>query len=154
MGALHHSGPLYVGGTRAVQTATVALTNAQIKALRATPKLLVAAQGADTVIEFLGAVLKLVAGTNVLTETADNMVVRHTGTTGSIVSDTIEATGFIDQAVNTQTTAVPIKDNILASSTTENAGLYLHNTGDGEYAGNAALNATMKVFITYRVITV
>lgn len=129
----------------------VNLTNAQIKALRATPKTLVAAPGATKSIELISAILKLTAGANVLTEAADNMAIRYTDGSGVIVSQTIEATGFIDQAANTFTNALPKIDAIAAATGALNQALVLHNTGDGEYAGNAAADATMRVRIVYRV---
>jgi hypothetical protein len=129
----------------------VTLTNAEIKALRATPKTLVAAPGANKVVQYVSAILKLKAGANVLTETADNLGVKYTNGSGVQVSEDIEVTGFIDQAANTQTNAPAKKDAIVVSSGAENKALVLHNTGDGEYAGNAAADATMEVYITYKV---
>lgn len=134
-----------------IKYATVTLTNANIKALRATPITLVAAQGANKVVELVSATLKLVAGTNVLSETADNMAVKYTNGTGAAVSQAIEATGFIDQAADTITNALPKIDAIAALADSANKALVLHNTGDGEYAGNAAADATMTVKIAYRV---
>lgn len=131
--------------------ATVTLTNAEIKALRATPKTLVAAQGANKVIEFVSAVIKLVAGTNVLTETADNMAVKYNDGSGAAISQTIESTGFIDQTANTVTNALPKIDTIAALSAAANKAIVLHNTGDGEFGGNAANDATMVVKVAYRV---
>src|SRR3954454_12093238 len=89
--------------TPVINVATVTLTNAEIKALRATPKTLVAAPGSGKVLEFLSAQLKLVAGANVLTESTANLAVKYTNGSGAQVSQTIEATGFIDQAANTVT---------------------------------------------------
>lgn len=131
--------------------ATVSLTNADIKALRAAPKTLVAAQGANKVIEFISAALKLVAGTNVLTEDADNLAVRYTNGSGAAVSQAIEATGFIDQAADTITNALPKIDAIAALSASANKAIVLHNTGDAEFGGNAANDATMVVKVVYRV---
>lgn len=131
---------------------TVSLTNAEIKALRATPKTLVAAPGAGKVLEFVSAVLLLdYGGTNVFTETADNLAIRFNNTTGVIVSEAIETTGFIDQSADTATNAIPKVDAIAAKSGCENLPLVLHNTGDGEIAGNAANNNLMRVKIAYRV---
>lgn len=131
--------------------ATVTLTNSEIKNLRATPKTLVAAQGANKVVEFVSAALKLVAGTNVLTENADNMAVKYTNGSGAAVSQDIEATGFIDAAATTVTSALPKIDAIAALSDAANKALVLHNTGDAEFGGNAANDATMVVKIAYRV---
>jgi len=129
----------------------VNLTNAQIKALRASPKTLVAAPGATKSVELISAILKLNAGANVLTETNANMAIRYTDGSGVIVSQAIEATGFIDQAVNTFTNGLPKIDAIVAATSALNQALVLHNTGAGEYAGNAANDATMRVHIVYRI---
>lgn len=131
----------------------VTLTNAEVKALRAAPKTLVAAPGTNKVIEFLSGIIKLKAGANAITETADNMAVKYENGSGVAISDTIEATGFIDQSVNTQTSIKAKTDAIVASSGAENKAIVLHNTGDGEYAGNAANDATIEVYIAYRVHT-
>lgn len=130
----------------------VSLTNAEIKALRATPKTLVAAPGTGKVLEFLGALLLLdYGGTNVFTETADNLAIRYNNGSGVIVSEAIESTGFIDQSADTLTNAIPKIDVIAAKTGSENLSLVLHNTGDGEIAGNAANDNTMRVKVTYRV---
>jgi predicted RecA/RadA family phage recombinase len=134
-----------------VRYATVNLTNAQIKALRATPKELVAAPGANKFVEFVSAELFLDYGANVLTESADNLAVKFENGTGVAVSQAIEATGFIDAAADTLTNALPKIDAIVASASALNKALVLHNTGDGEYAGNAGADTTMKVKIAYRV---
>lgn len=129
----------------------VTITNAQIKALRATPKTLVPAPGANRYLEFVSAIIELDAGTNVLTETVDNMAVKYTDGSGVAVSEAIECTGFIDQAADTVTRAIPVKDAIVAATGCVNKPLVLHNTGDGEFAGNAALDAILRVKTTYRV---
>lgn len=135
-----------------VEYAEVALTNAEIKALRATPKTLVAAPGAGKKLEFVAAELYLdYGGTNVFTETTDNLAIRYNNTTGVIVSQAIETTGFIDQSADTATNALPKIDAIAAKSGCENLSLVLHNTGDGEIAGNAANNNLMRVKVAYRI---
>ncbi|HHT9137377.1 MAG TPA: hypothetical protein ACFYEK_09070 [Candidatus Wunengus sp. YC60] len=131
--------------------ASVSLTNVNVKALRATPITLVAAQGTNKVIEFVSAVLELKAGTNVLTESADNLAIKYNNGSGAAVSQDIEATGFIDASANTITNARPKLDTIVALSASANKALVLHNTGDGEYGGNAAADATMVVKIAYRI---
>ncbi|OGC00138.1 hypothetical protein A2V82_16510 [candidate division KSB1 bacterium RBG_16_48_16] len=134
-----------------IKYATVNLTNANIKALRAAPVTLVAAQGANKIVELVSAAIKLVAGTEVLTETADNLAVKYENGTGVAISQAIEATGFVDAAVTTVTNALPKIDAIAALSASANKALVLHNTGDGEYGGNATADATMVVKIAYRV---
>lgn len=136
----------------AVQYAEVALTNANIKALRATPITLVAAPGAGKTLEFISIVLYLdYGGTNVFTETADNLAVRYVDGSGGIVSETIEMTGFIDQSADTMTIGVAKNDAIVAKTGCENAALVLHNTGDGEIGGNAGNDNLMRAKVSYRV---
>lgn len=133
-----------------VKYAEVALTSAEIKALRATPKELVAAPGAGKVLEFISAVLLLDATATGYTETADNMAVKYNNGSGAVASNTIEATGFIDQTADTITTATAKYDTIVAATGCVNRALVLHNTGDGEYATGTGV---MRVKVAYRVHT-
>lgn len=134
-----------------IQYAEVALTNAEIKALRASPKTLVAAPGAGKVLEFVSAILFLDYGSNALTESTDNLAIRLTDGTGTIVSQAIEAGGFIDATADTMTNALPKIDAASAKSACENRAMVLHNTGDGEFGGNAGADTTMRVKVAYRV---
>ena len=147
------SNPRIVGSNRElVKTASVTLTNAQLKAVRATPVELVPAPGASRVNVFLGAFLKLTAGTNVLTESTANLGIKYTDGSGVQVNETVEATGFIDQSVDTFTYARPKLDPIVASTGANNKALVLHNLGAGEFAGNAAADATLTVVVQYLVV--
>jgi len=140
-------------GESIIRYTTVAVTNAQLKALRATPKELVAAPGAGKVLEFVSGLIFMDYGTNALTETADNLVVRFENTTGAIVSQTIEMTGFIDQTADMVTGILPKVDPIVTSAGSANKALVLHNSGDGEFGGNAAADTVLSVKIAYRVHT-
>lgn len=131
-----------------IQYAEVALTANEIKALRATPKTLVAAPGAGKIVEFVSAVLLLDATATGFTETADNMAIKYTDGAGVAASQTIEATGFIDQTADTVTNALAKIDTIVAKTGIENQPLVLHNTGDGEYATGTGV---MRVKVAYRV---
>lgn len=133
--------------------AVVTLTSAQIKALRATPITLVPAPKTGYVNVLVQACLKLkYGGTNVFTETADNLAIRFTDGSGAIVSQTIETTGFIDQSANTETSCLPKIDAIVASSASAGAPLVLHNTGDGEIAGNAGNDNQLQVVVIYKQV--
>ena len=59
-------------------TKKVTIPATEIKALRATPKTLVGAPGADKALELVAVYLRLVAGSEVLAETADNLAVKST----------------------------------------------------------------------------
>lgn len=138
-----------------IKTAKVSLTNANIKALRATPISLVTAPGSGKVVQFVSALLKLqYAGTNVFTESTANLGVKYNNGAGVQVSEDIESTGFIDQSAKTQTQTVAKKDAIVASASAENKALVLHNLGAGEIGGNAGNDNTLDVYVTYRVITI
>lgn len=127
------------------------LTNAQIKALRATPFELVPGI-AGKLITFVSAQLQLnYGGTNVFTESAANFVVRYTNTTGAIVSQVIENTGFIDQSANTVTNGLGKIDSIVTKAASQGQGLFLHNNGAGEIAGNAAADNTLSIAVSFIV---
>ncbi len=136
-----------------IKYAEVAITNAEIKALRATPKTLVAAPGAGKVLEFISATLFHDYGSNALTETADNMAIRFENGSGTIVSQAIEAGGFVDATADTMTNVLPKIDAASAKTACENKALVLHNTGDGEYGGNAAADTVWRAKVAYRVHT-
>ncbi len=142
----------YLGQAGFLQHADVTLTSAEVKALRATPQTLVAAQGAGSAIKFMGALLKLnYGGSNAFTESADNLAIKYTNGSGVAVSGTIESTNFIDATADTYTNGEPASDAIVAAASAENQALVLHNTGDGEIAGNAANDNTVSVRVYYVV---
>jgi len=136
-----------------LRVADVTVTNAEIKALRATPKLLVAAPGAGKTIQFVAATILMDYGTNVLAETADNLAIRYVDGSGVIASQAIEMTGFIDQSADMLTNVLPKIDIIGTKAQLENTALVLHNTGDGEFTGNAGNDTVLRVRIAFRILT-
>lgn len=136
-----------------LRTVEVTLTSAQVKALRATPITLVPAPGAGRVNRFLGATLLLDYGSNGFTETADNLAVKYENGSGVAVSAAIETTGFLDQTADMLSQAIPVVDAIVAKTGCANKALVLHNTGDGEIAGNAANDSKLRVKVLYEVLT-
>lgn len=134
-----------------IQLKEVALTNAQMLALRATPITLVAAPAAGYVNQLIEGRLYMhgVAG---YTETDDNLAIRYKDGSGIVVAD-IEATGFVDQTADISTSVQPKADAIATKAQCDAQPLVLHNSGDGEYGGGNAGN-TMKVRLTYRVVPV
>lgn len=131
-----------------IRFAEVTVSSAELLALRATPKTLVVAPGAATVLEFVSAMLLLDYNSAAYVEAGDNLAVRYTGTTGVQASDTIETTGFIDQTADTLTTARAKLDVIAAKTACENQPLVLHNIGGAEFTTG---NSPMRVKINYRV---
>jgi len=132
-----------------IYTDTVELSNGNIKNLRATPITLVAAPGVDNFVEIISVALILDYGTNVLTETVDNLVVEY-NTSGVDITGAIEATGFIDAAADTVKIAYPTMTDVSAANTV-NLAVQLFNTGDGEYAGNVGADTTMTAKVNYRI---
>ncbi len=139
-------------GAYTAETIKVSLTAAEVKVLRATPFELVAAQGANTLIQFISAVFVLTYGSEVFTESADNLAVEYDDGSGVTASAAIETTGFIDAAEDTMTTALAVIDAIDATADVVNKNIALANTGDGEIAGNASDDSTLDVYVTYRVL--
>lgn len=137
-------------GAGVVQYVDVSLTNAEMLALRATPKTLVAAPAAGSVNEFISISL-FFDYTGAYTESADNMAVRYTNGSGVVVSSTIEATGFVDATADTMVRGVAITDAIVAKTGCDAQALVLHNTGDGEYGGGNAANV-VRARVAYRVV--
>ncbi len=129
----------------------LAFTSVQVKAIRATPQTLVAAPGAGYFLEFVDAWLMLDYGSNVFTESTDNLQVKYTDGSGAAASQAIETTGFIDQSADTYTNALAKIDTIVAAASLANQALVLHNTGDGEIAGNAANDNVLRVRVRYRI---
>ncbi len=127
----------------------VTLTAQQIKALRATPITLIPATeaGAGYAIVPIAVVLNLNAGTEVLSETVDNLAIKCSTTE---IFD-IETTGFIDQLTDQnryQEKAEAVMTPVA------NTAIVLTNKGDGEFGGNATNDATLTVRTFYRVIPV
>ena len=130
---------------------TVELSNADIKALRATKKELVATPGAGYFVEVVSVALILDYGTNVLSESEDNLVVEY-ATSGDDITAAIEMTGFIDQVADTVMIVGPTNP-LAANAAADMASnaVQLFNTGDGEFGDNAGADTTMTVKIAYRI---
>lgn len=133
-----------------LSVAEISLTSAEIKALRATPKSLIAAPGAGLLLEFVSGVLLLDSTATAYVESSANLAVKYTDGSGAQVSDTIEATGFIDQTADTMTSMRAKQDAIVAKTGCENKALVLHNLGAAEYTTGTG---TMRVKLAYRTWT-
>ena len=138
-----------------IRYANVVVSNAEIIALRATPKTLVAAPGAGKMLELVSATLQLnYGGTNVFTESSDNLIINYVDASGVAATGAIESTGFIDATEDAFTTVLAVPVVNATTAQVVNTALILDNTGDGEIAGNAGEDNTMSVFVAYRIHTV
>src|SRR3972149_3482378 len=127
-----------------IQYAEIAVTVAEMLAIRATPKTLVAAPGAGYALEFVSA-LFIYDYTAAYTESDDNLAVRYTDGSGTVVSLTLETTGLLDATADKISTISPLATDPLI---TANAALVLHNTGNGELGGTGS---ACRVKVAYRV---
>ena len=138
----------FEGGT---VTTTTELTSANIKDLADTPITLVAAKGADTVIEFVTALLIYDNGGTGYAEPSspDNLVIEYA--TGQDVSAAIVTSGFLTETTDEirliprDLTVLPITTDLVAL---KNSALRLFNTGTDLTTGNGA----MTVKTTFRVL--
>jgi len=132
----------------------ISLTSAEVKALVASPKELVATPGSGFIVKYHSADLKLnYGGTNVFTEAGDNFQIGYND--GAVqVSNTIETTGFIDQAADQWITSTANYDITDTSANLENKNLALKNIGGGggEIAGNAGADNTLDVHLWYSIV--
>ena len=128
----------------------VEITAIQLKAIRATaiPLVVATEAGAGKAIIPMAVSLKFDAGTEVLTETADNLAIKYAGGAEAM---TIETTGLIDQATD-QNRYQGVAEAVLTP--VANTALVLQNTGDGEIAGNVSDDAKLYVRTFYRVVPV
>jgi len=136
-----------------IRYTTVTVTAAEIKALAATQKELVAAPGAGKALEFISAAFKLNYGSEVFTESDDDFVVKYTDDSGAAASNVLENTGFIDQSADTIAVLLAAAVAGTAATSIENQALVLDNDGDGEIGGNASNDSTLTIGIAYRVHT-
>jgi hypothetical protein len=128
-----------------IRTASIALSIAQVKALRATPAVLVPAPGAGRALQLISGVI-IYDYAAVYTETADNLVARYTNGSGAAASQVIEATGFLDATTDELRPILPANDADMVA----NAALVLHNNGDGELGGTGS---PIRIFVQFAVIT-
>ena len=134
-------------GTTWIHSVVVTLTTAQINALRATPITIVAAQGANTIIELVSVVLTYDYATAAFTVGADeDLVIEYADGTDATAS--IETAGFLDQVDD----EVRFYPSVLAAGAdleaSINQGLRIFNTGTGETADGGG---EVDIRIVYRV---
>jgi hypothetical protein len=126
-------------------TTSVVVSSAEVLALNATVKALVAAPGADNMIEFVSAIVHKPAGTAYAAVGADDdLEIRYTDASGAQVNTLLECTGFVDQA-----TAQTRVTRAIATEYTPvvNAGLVLHMKTGEITTGTSALYIKLR----YRV---
>lgn len=136
---------------RIASRSVITLTHAQVIALRATPRVLVPAPGANHLLQFLGAVLIFDRTAAYAAGATDDLAVKYTDGAGAAVSGSIEATGFLTAAEDAITFGQPLATAPVLLAASVNAPLVLHNTGGAEFTAGDAANL-LRVVTHYRVI--
>lgn len=132
------------------RTADITVSAAEIVALAAAPKELVAAPVAGKALQFLGAIISNDfdgAAYDAPTAAGDDLAVIYAG--GAQCSTTLEATGFINTAADLSKTLVPTT----ADTTVTTAALQLSNIGANEYTNPGAAAGVLRVRVLYRIVT-
>jgi len=137
-----------------LHTDTVTISTAELVALRATPKTLVAAQGAGTFVELVSIVWHLNYGSAQCTESADNLDVLYVDASGLAITTTVETTGsWLVAAADATGWTIPLATLLTGSGAqVENVPIILDNSGDGEFGDCTGSSVT--ALVTYRVHTV
>lgn len=132
----------------AIRYAQVNVSSAEILALNATPKTLVAAPGAGKVLEFISAtaILDYNSAAYAGIGSTEDLVIRFTGTSGAIVSTTLETTGFLDQTSDQIRTHKAIATDLVPVA---NSPLVLHMLNGEVTTGNSPI----RYKVAYRVHT-
>ncbi len=125
---------------------SVSLTAAEIKALRATPKTLLVAQGTNNWIQVVSVVIYLKFGTIAFTGIGTLQLKYTDGSGPSILDTAIPATAFVIGADHI-TPAVSANQGFVAANAINKA-VVLHNIGAAEFLAG---DGTAKVKFTYRV---
>lgn len=135
----------------AVSTRTVEVSSAEMLDLAANPKELVAAPGADHLLEFVSATLIYdSAATDYTVQADENIAIRYENGSGTIVSLTVESDDLIKEAASD---GIRIVHPIATFQDTDvigavNKSLVLDNVGSGEWDDGTG---TLTVKITWRL---
>lgn len=139
-----------------VQTVQIPLSNAQVKALRASPQQLVAAPGAGKVLIPVQCIVYMkYGGTNAFTaNSGKNLSVQPVGG-NAILNGAGQAFLQATASGYSEMTFAPAAGTDLTNSKTfaDNVALQIANTGASEIAGNAANDNSLLVVLSYRVDT-
>lgn len=139
-----------------IQTVTVTLTNAQIKALHATPITLIPAQGAGTIINVLACVIKMnYGGTNVFSAASGQALrIAYDNADGSTIIKTAFTKSGLVASSNQIARTIPDDQTAEPYINETNLPIVIFNPITTEIGGNAANNNTIVVILTYQVLNV
>ena len=148
-----------ISGADVAQSVIITLTSAQVKALQSTPILMLAAQGANTLI-FPESFIAYLAygGSNVFVAPGGASILAYytnTNTSGNQISSVMLAGSYTQSANNYNLTAA-VGNGGTPTTSCVNQGIYvaIDQGAAGNITGNAANDNTIKIEMVYRVITV
>lgn len=129
-------------------TDAIAVSSAELLALAASPKTIVAAPGAGYALVLAHGFIEYIYGATAYTITAggDDMALRYKDGTGALCSVTLDTAGFIDQVVNEYRTIKPLTTDVVL---TPNEALVLDNIGANEWTQG---DGTLNVHLWYRIV--
>lgn len=139
-------------GNNAVDTATVTITSAQLLALFTTAINLVAAPGANKVLEFVSGTLSYIYNTTAYTiNGSTNLSIKYKDKTGADVSSTRATTGVIDQTANVYSLFRPLTAQLALDANAINQPLCLALAAANPTLGDGTLKLTIK-YRTYTLL--
>lgn len=128
----------------------VVVSSAELLALRAAPKTLVAAPGAGKVLEFVSMLAIADNGTAYVVGTND-FVVRYKDGSGDIISQILDTAGLLDQTTDIMTQVMPLAtDSKTPKADCENQPLVLHNSGGSELTTGTGVLRCKVAYRTWR----
>lgn len=133
-----------------IQSASLTLTSAQVKNLRATPISIVAAPGANLMIQPIAGSVELVyGGTNAFTAAnSDNLGFKlKDGTTSTLMTGAVQA--MLQATASDVCLLTPSTATNVSRANAVNQPLVVHNTTGAEIAGNAAGDNQLVVKVKY-----
>lgn len=131
----------------------ITVSSAEMLALAASPKTLIAAPGSGKVARFKGIDLFLDFNSAAYTITAggDDLSVRYEDGTGAIVSQTLDTAGFLDATADSHLAGEPVDEVGGDLADHANKALVLDNIGANEYTnGDSPVYAKVK----YEIVSV
>jgi hypothetical protein len=128
------------------QVRNFTFTNAQVKALRATPQTLIPAPGAGYAIVVDEVIATASAAAGAWTESSANLAVEYSNDGTDVL--VLETTGWIDQAA---VSPIVMRPAATQTALIPNDAVRVKNNGAGEIGGGNAANV-LRIQIAYRVV--
>ncbi len=152
-GALSIGGDVVASGkidATNLYTDKIEISLSQMVDLIANPHPLVAAQGADTIIQIVSFLMKLKYGSAQFTESADNLILRYVDGSGLAASVEYETTSsFLVAAADGYGWIRPLEQLLIGTvAETVNKGVFLCNTS-GDFGSGTG--SSVEGWVTYRV---